>query len=104
MARLEKQANFTFASLDLKRGQRVLDLATGVGAMGAMGARLVRSWPGIDLVGVDLAEGQLAAARENHPELRILRGNASRLLSQTRPSIACTAAGCSSTCPPRSPW
>ena len=80
VARLEKQADFTasftFSSVDLKQGQRVLDLATGVGAMGA---RLLRTAPGIQLVGVDLAAGQLAAARQNHPELPVLRGNAIQL-------------------------
>ena len=80
VARLEKQADFTssftFASLDLKPGLRVLDLATGVGAMAS---RLLRACPDIKLVGVDLSASQLGAARKNHPELAALRGDATRL-------------------------
>ncbi len=80
VARLEKQADFTssftFASLDLKPGQRVLDLATGVGAMGS---RLLRAYPGIKLVGVDLSATQLGAARKNHPDLAVLRADGTRL-------------------------
>lgn len=80
VARLEKQADFTasftFDTLDLKPGHRVLDLATGVGAMGV---RLLRLCPGIHLTGVDLAPAQLAASRQNHPELPVLRADATRL-------------------------
>jgi ubiquinone/menaquinone biosynthesis C-methylase UbiE len=80
VARLEKQADFTssftFSTLDLQPGQRVLDLATGVGAMGA---RLLRACPGLKLTGVDLSATQLGAARHNHPELPVLRGDATRL-------------------------
>ncbi len=80
VARLEKQADFTasftFTSLDLKSGERVLDLATGVGAMAS---RLLRAFPGIELVGVDLSAAQLAAARTNHPALSVLRGDGTRL-------------------------
>jgi len=80
VARLEKQADFTasftFSTLDLQPGQRVLDLATGVGAMGS---RLQRLCDGALVVGVDLAAGQLAAARANHPRLPVLRGDATRL-------------------------
>lgn len=80
VARLEKQADFTssftFSTLDLQPGQRVLDLATGVGAMGS---RLLRACPGLRLVGVDLSATQLAAARKNHPQLCVLRGDATRL-------------------------
>lgn len=80
VARLEKQADFTasftFGTLELRPGQRVLDLATGVGAMGA---RLLRHCPGIHLVGVDLAAPQLVAARQHHPELPVLRADATRL-------------------------
>lgn len=80
IARLEKQADFTasftFGTLELKPGHRVLDLATGVGAMAA---RLRRSFPGVHLVGVDLSQAQLTAARRNHPELPVLRGDGTRL-------------------------
>lgn len=80
VARLEKQADFTagftFGTLALQPGHRVLDLATGVGAMGA---RLQRRCPGAHVVGVDLSATQLRAARENHPELPVLRGDATRL-------------------------
>ncbi len=80
VARLEKQADFTasftFSTLELQPGLRVLDLATGVGAMGV---RLLRACPGLHLVGVDLAAAQLAAARHNHPELPVLRADATRL-------------------------
>lgn len=80
VARLEKQADFTasftFSTLALEPGQRVLDLATGVGAMGA---RLERACPGLNLVGVDLSATQLAAARRNHPTLPVMRANATLL-------------------------
>lgn len=80
VARLEKQAGFiapaTFPSLALKPGDRVLDLATGVGAMAT---RLLKQFPGIHLVGVDLSRTQLAAARQHHPEVTVLRGDGTRL-------------------------
>lgn len=80
VARLEKQADFTasftFSTLALKPGMRVLDLATGVGAMGA---RLRRACPEALVVGVDLSAGQLAAARRNHSTLPVLRGDATQL-------------------------
>jgi ubiquinone/menaquinone biosynthesis C-methylase UbiE len=80
VARLEKQAAFispqTFPTLGLRDGHRVLDLATGVGAMAS---RLRAQFPGIHLVGIDLSRTQLAAARANHPELTVLRGDATRL-------------------------
>lgn len=80
VARLEKQADFTasftFATLELKPGARVLDLATGVGAMAA---RLTDAFPGIHLVGVDLSQQQLTAARRNHPDLPVTRGDGTRL-------------------------
>ncbi len=80
IARLEKQgdwtAAFTFGHFDAAPGMKVLDLATGVGAMAA---RLAARYPGISLVGVDLSEQQLSAARKNHPELSFLRGDATKL-------------------------
>jgi SAM-dependent methyltransferase len=80
VARLEKQADFTaaltFSRLELAPGHRVLDLATGVGAMGV---RLQRASPGAHVVGVDLSADQLAASRRNHPALPVARGDATRL-------------------------
>lgn len=77
VARLEKQAEwtsrFTFPRLPLKAGERVLDLATGVGAMGA---RLQHHFAGAWVVGVDLSATQLAAARTNHPGLPLVRADA----------------------------
>lgn len=80
VARLEKQADFTasftFSTLDVHDGLRVLDLATGVGAMGS---RLQTRWPSAHVVGVDLSRTQLRAARKNHPSLPVLRADATRL-------------------------
>jgi ubiquinone/menaquinone biosynthesis C-methylase UbiE len=80
VARLEKQARFcaswVFADLDLAPGMRVLDLATGVGAMAG---QLLARFPGIHLAGVDLSSDQLAAARRNHPALPVARADAGRL-------------------------
>lgn len=80
IARLEKQADwtasFSFPSFDAAPGMRVLDVATGVGAMAS---RLEAHFPGIELTGVDLSAQQLAAARANHPSLKIIRGDATQL-------------------------
>lgn len=80
VARLEKQAAFisltTFPLLDFQPGHRVLDLATGVGAMAT---RLLKRFPGIALTGVDLSRTQLGAARAHHPEVTVLQGDATRL-------------------------
>lgn len=66
--RLEKQARFVaplvLPGFTANPFDRVLDLATGVGAMA--GALLER-FPGIQLFGVDLRASQLASARRNHP-------------------------------------
>jgi ubiquinone/menaquinone biosynthesis C-methylase UbiE len=67
-ARLEKQAQFAapFILQDFVAypGERVLDLATGVGAMAG---QLLQRFPGIRLVGVDLRRTQLLMATKNHP-------------------------------------
>ena len=80
VARLEKQARFCapwiFSDLDLKPQMRVLDLATGVGAMAG---QLLARFPGIHLAGVDLSAAQLAQARRNHPQVPLLRSDAARL-------------------------
>lgn len=76
VARLEKQAawtaSFTFPRFDAKPGMRVLDLACGTGAMAA---RLLTTFPGISLVGVDLSRSQLAACRQHHPEVSVINGD-----------------------------
>jgi ubiquinone/menaquinone biosynthesis C-methylase UbiE len=80
VARLEKQARWC-AGWMLKRfdaapGARVLDLATGVGAMAG---RLLQLFPGIHLVGVDLSTSQLGIARQNHPAVAYARANGAAL-------------------------
>ena len=78
--RLEKQAAFTspwiYERFDAASGMRVLDLATGVGAMAA---QLLQRFPGVQLVGIDLSASQLAWARRNHPDLPIARANGAAL-------------------------
>jgi ubiquinone/menaquinone biosynthesis C-methylase UbiE len=69
VARLERQADFVaprfFPLLPPAPGDRVLDLATGVGAM----ARALRERsPDIHLTGLDLRLSQLRHARRNHPQ------------------------------------
>jgi ubiquinone/menaquinone biosynthesis C-methylase UbiE len=80
VARLEKQA-FWCAEWMLKRfdaapGMRVLDLATGVGAMAG---QLLERFEGIELIGADLSRTQLATAKENHPTVRYVRANGAAL-------------------------
>ena len=55
---------------------RVLDLATGVGAMAG---QLRRAYPNIELLGVDLSRTQLAAARRNHGDVNYVRADATHL-------------------------
>lgn len=80
VARLEKQADFVapffFPHLAAAPGERVLDLATGVGAMAA---RLVERYPGIRLVGLDMGRAQLETARRNHPVAAYVQGNGTRM-------------------------
>ncbi|MDX2010433.1 MAG: methyltransferase domain-containing protein [Myxococcaceae bacterium] len=80
VARLEKQgdwtAAFTFPGFGARPGERVVDLACGVGAMSS---RLASQFDGLRLVGVDLSATQLAACRENHPTIPVLRADATRL-------------------------
>lgn len=80
IARLEKQAAwvsaFTFPRFDASPGHRVLDLACGVGAMGA---RLRAAFPHAHVVGVDLSAAQLRASRGNHPDLPVARADGTRL-------------------------
>lgn len=80
VARLEKQARwgapFMLAAFDAAPGMRVLDLATGVGAMAG---ELKQRWPKTRLMGVDLSPTQLRAARANHPDVPVTRGDATAL-------------------------
>lgn len=68
VARLERQADFVAPRfhplLPPAPGDRVLDLATGVGAMAQ---RLKDRSPGVHLIGLDLRLSQLRHARRNHP-------------------------------------
>lgn len=80
VARLEKQA-YWCAPWMLKRfdaapGMRVLDLATGVGAMAG---QLLQRFPGIVLYGADLSPTQLRSARQNHAGVHYLRANGAAL-------------------------
>lgn len=79
-ARLEKQARFvagfTLPFFDAAPGMRVLDLATGVGAMAG---QLLARYPGIALVGVDLRRPQLASAQANHPGADYVQADATHL-------------------------
>lgn len=79
-ARLEKQARFAapfiLERFDAAPGMRVLDLATGVGAMAG---QLLQRYPGIELFGADLDAGQLRFARTHHPQVRYVRADAARL-------------------------
>ncbi len=80
VARLEKQARFVGAwslrRFDAPPGARVLDLATGVGAMAG---ELWRTFPGIRLVGLDSSPDQLSVAKANHPEAAYVRADGSRM-------------------------
>jgi ubiquinone/menaquinone biosynthesis C-methylase UbiE len=68
MARLEHMAVFTahfvLRDLALRSGQRVLDLACGVGAMTE---QLANRCPSIHLFGVDIQMRSLHIAKTNHP-------------------------------------
>lgn len=80
VARLEKQARMfgpiLHPLLAVRPGQRVLDLATGVGAM----AGLLRvRFPDAVIVGLDLRRAQLRHARRNHPELPVVQADGGRL-------------------------
>jgi SAM-dependent methyltransferase len=80
VARLEKQAGFIAPlfqpHLRAKPGQRVLDLATGVGAMAG---ELRKRFPSIEIVGIDLRRSQLEHAHRNHGELSFVQGDATRM-------------------------
>jgi ubiquinone/menaquinone biosynthesis C-methylase UbiE len=70
-------ARFVGALLDAARvgaGMRVLDVATGPGHVAAAAAAR-----GAEPVGVDIAEGMLAVARRDHPQLDFRYGDAEAL-------------------------
>ncbi len=69
-------ASFTFAGFNAAPGMRVLDLATGVGAMAK---RLLNHFPGIELTGVDASADQLAAARQALPQVIFVLARAEKL-------------------------
>lgn len=80
VARLVKQAGFvapfTLTDLPVKPGDRVLDLATGVGAM----AKQLRDhFPNCRLTGVDLRLPQVRQAKALHPVADYVNGNGAAL-------------------------
>ena len=74
--RLEKQARWgapwMLKNFEVPPGSRVLDLATGVGAMAGW---LAENFVGLRLVGMDLSAHQLTWARRNHPAIPVARAN-----------------------------
>lgn len=80
VARLVKQAGFvapfTLKDFPVRPGDRVLDLATGVGAMAA---ELRRYFPDCRLTGVDLRMSQLRSAKQLHPIADYVNGNGASL-------------------------
>lgn len=80
VARLEKQALFAWRFVrphfHAAAGQRVLDLATGVGAMAG---RILEDFPAIRLTGLDLRMSQLRSAAKNHPGASYVNGDGTRL-------------------------
>lgn len=80
VARLEKQSVLTWKLVGdrfiANPGERVLDLATGVGAMAG---QLLEHRPGIHLVGVDLRMPQLQSAQRNHPGAAYVQADGGRL-------------------------
>ena len=78
--RLEKQAQWgapwMLADFDPTPNARVLDLATGVGAMAGW---LLEKHPTLRITGVDLSLHQLHWARRNHPTIPVARANGAAL-------------------------
>ncbi len=78
--RLEVQARFVWPKVARhfhpKPGERVLDLATGVGAMAG---QLHRAHPDVRLFGVDLRLSQLRFAHRAHPEAQYANANGAQL-------------------------
>ena len=80
VSRLEKQSHFVaphvLRHFDAAPGHRVLDLATGVGAMAA---RIAEAFPGIELHALELSEPQLRAARVRNPVAKYVQGDAAQM-------------------------
>jgi SAM-dependent methyltransferase len=80
VARLEKQARFiaplVLNDFDVPEHGRVLDLATGVGAMAE---QLRMRFPHATLIGADLRMSQLQHARKNHPSVAYVQANGAHL-------------------------
>jgi len=64
----EEDAQSILAVLDLKAGDRVIDLGCGIGTLLLTGSRL---YPQVDFVGVELVEERLNVARECARELKL---------------------------------
>ncbi|MBX5481539.1 MAG: methyltransferase domain-containing protein [Myxococcaceae bacterium] len=80
VARLEKQAGFAWRFVGPKfiahKGERVLDLATGVGAMAE---QILMHHPGVRLFGADVRMSQLRSAKANHPGVTLVNADGARL-------------------------
>jgi 2-polyprenyl-3-methyl-5-hydroxy-6-metoxy-1,4-benzoquinol methylase len=63
---------------EVRRGARVLDVASGPGHVAAAAAER-----GASVIGVDIADGMLSLARQLHPELEFRQGNAEALRFRT---------------------
>jgi SAM-dependent methyltransferase len=75
-ALMARATSFAIAPLlaHVERGDRVLDVGCGPGALAAAAAQR-----GARVTGVDLAEGMVAEARRRHPELEFVQADAERL-------------------------
>jgi ubiquinone/menaquinone biosynthesis C-methylase UbiE len=84
VSRLEKQARwtaeFSLPVLDARPGERVLDLATGVGAMAG---QILLRFPDVRLTGVELRMAQLRIAQRNHPGIAYVKGDGHALPFRT---------------------
>jgi len=69
-------ASFILRELNLPPGQRLLDLASGVGAMTE---QIANRHPGIDLFGVDIQMQSLRVAQAKHPIAAYAQANGARL-------------------------
>lgn len=62
---VEATLRATIAGVEVRGGERVLDLACGTGAMER---RLLDRWPSLRIVGADLSRGMLSQAASNPPD------------------------------------